>query len=130
MIYENNGVMILDFGSQYTKLIARRVREENIYSEIFKHNISINEVKRLNPAAIILSGGPSSVFSKNALRIDPEILEYNKPILGICYGLQLLCHAYGGNVEAINSGDYGVSKLNVDNSHDISLMFQMKLIRG
>ena len=77
---KNNGVMILDFGSQYTKLIARRVREENIYSKIFKHNISIDEVKIFNPAAIILSGGPSSVFSNNALRIDPEILKYNKPI--------------------------------------------------
>ncbi|RPH05421.1 MAG: glutamine-hydrolyzing GMP synthase [bacterium TMED144] len=116
---KNNGVMILDFGSQYTKLIARRIREENIYSEIFKHNISIDEVERLNPAAIILSGGPSSVFSNNALRIDPEILKYNKPILGICYGLQLLIHSYGGNVEEKNSGEYGLSKLNVDSSHDI-----------
>ncbi len=111
--------MILDFGSQYTKLIARRVREENIYSEIFKHNISIDEVERLNPAAIILSGGPSSVFSNNALKIDPEILKYNKPILGICYGLQLLIHSYGGNVEEKNSGEYGFSKLNVDSSHNI-----------
>ena len=111
--------MILDFGSQYTKLIARRVREENIYSEIFKHNISIDKVKRLNPAAIILSGGPSSVFSNNALRIDPEILKYNKPILGICYGLQLLIHSYGGSVEEKNSGEYGLSKLNVDNSQAI-----------
>ena len=116
---KNNGVMILDFGSQYTKLIARRVREENIYSEIFKHNISIDEVNRLNPAAIILSGGPSSVFLNNALKIDPEILKYRKPILGICYGLQLLIHSYGGNVEEKNSGEYGMSKLNLDNSHNI-----------
>ena len=116
---KNNGVMILDFGSQYTKLIARRVREENIYSKIFKHNISIDEVKIFNPAAIILSGGPSSVFSNNALRIDPEILKYNKPILGICYGLQLLIHSYGGKVEGKKSGEYGLSKLNVDNTHDI-----------
>ena len=116
---KNNGVMILDFGSQYTKLIARRVREENIYSEIFKHNISIDEVNRLNPAAIILSGGPSSVFLNNALKIDPEILKYRKPILGICYGLQLLIHSYGGNVEEKNSGEYGMSKLKLDNSHNI-----------
>ena len=116
---KNNGVMILDFGSQYTKLIARRVREENIYSKIYKHNISIDEVKIFNPAAIILSGGPSSVFSNNALRINPEILKYNKPILGICYGLQLLIHSYGGKVEGKKSGEYGLSKLNVDNTHDI-----------
>ena len=116
---KTNGVMILDFGSQYTKLIARRVREENIYSEIFPYNVSINDIKKSNPAAIILSGGPSSVFSDNALKIDPEILKYNVPILGICYGLQLLAHSFGGDVQEKNSGEYGLSKLHVDNSHDI-----------
>jgi len=114
-----NGVMILDFGSQYTKLIARRVREESIYSEIFPYNISSEEIKKAKPAALILSGGPSSVFSDSALKIDPEILNLNVPILGICYGLQLLAQSYNGSVEEKNSGEYGLSKLNIDNSHDI-----------
>ena len=116
---KTNGVMILDFGSQYTKLIARRVREENVYSEIFPYNISIDDIEKLNPTAIILSGGPSSVFSDGALKIDPKILKYNVPILGICYGLQLLVHSYGGDVQAKKSGEYGLSKLDVDNTHDI-----------
>ena len=72
---KTNGVMILDFGSQYTKLIARRVREENIYSEIFPYNISIDEIVESNPTAIILSGGPSSVFEDGALKINPQILK-------------------------------------------------------
>ena len=118
-IYKN-GIVILDFGSQYTQLIARRVRESNVFSEILSPDTKLNEIINRNPAAIILSGGPSSVFSNNALRIDPEILKYNKPILGICYGLQLLIHSYGGNVEEKNSGEYGLSKLNVDNSRVFS----------
>ncbi len=118
---KNNGVMILDFGSQYTKLIARRVREENIYSEIFSHNISFDEVEKINPAAIIFSGGPSSVFSDNALRLDPRILKHNVPMLGICYGLQLLVHFFNGRVEEKNSGEYGLSEITVDNSQDIFL---------
>ena len=116
---KSNGVMILDFGSQYTKLIARRVREENIYSEIFPHNISLKEINKIKPSAIILSGGPSSVFSNTALKIDLRILELPVPILGICYGLQLLAHSYNGSVEEKNSGEYGLSKLNIDSSNDI-----------
>ena len=116
---KSNGVMILDFGSQYTKLIARRVREENIYSEIFPHNISLKEINKIKPSAIILSGGPSSVFSNTALKIDLRILELPVPILGICYGLQLLAHSYNGSVEEKNSGEYGLSKLNIDSSHEI-----------
>ncbi len=116
---EIGGVIILDFGSQYTKLIARRVREENIYSKIFPHNISLKEISKSKPEAIILSGGPSSVFSDNALKIDPRILELPVPILGICYGLQLLAHSYNGQVEEKNSGEYGISKLNISRSNDI-----------
>ena len=111
--------MILDFGSQYTKLIARRVREESIYSEIFPHSVKLNQIKKIKPAALILSGGPSSVFSDNALKIDPEILKQNIPILGICYGLQLLAYTYDGMVEEKKSGEYGLSKLSIDNSHKI-----------
>ena len=116
---KSSGVMILDFGSQYTKLIARRVREENIYSEILPYNTSLKEINRKRPSAIILSGGPSSVFSDTALKIDLRILDLPVPILGICYGLQLLAHSYNGRVEEKNNGEYGLSKLNIDSSHDI-----------
>ncbi|MAP02775.1 MAG: glutamine-hydrolyzing GMP synthase [Candidatus Marinimicrobia bacterium] len=118
---KNNGIMIIDFGSQYTKLIARRVREQKIYSEILHHNTSAVEINNLNPAAIILSGGPSSVFDSSALEIDPKILSLPIPILGICYGLQLLAHNYGGLVETKENGEYGLSKLSVDNTNKIFL---------
>ena len=108
---KKNGVLILDFGSQYTKLIARRVREENIYSQIVSHDISLDDVLDNQPAALILSGGPSSVFEKNALKMDPKILELEIPIFGICYGLQLLAHNYGGIVQEKEKGEYGFSEL-------------------
>ena len=116
---KNNGVMILDFGSQYTKLIARRVREQNIYSEILPHNISIEKINEISPAAIILSGGPSSVFDDTALEVNPHILRLPIPILGICYGLQLLAHEYGGLVETKENGEYGLSNLSIDNTQKI-----------
>ena len=116
---KKNGVLILDFGSQYTKLIARRVREENIYSQIVSNDISLDDVLDNQPAALILSGGPSSVFEKNALKIDPKILELEIPIFGICYGLQLLAHNYGGIVEEKEKGEYGFSELSLDSSHNI-----------
>ena len=118
---KNNGIMIIDFGSQYTKLIARRVREQKIYSEILHHNTSAEEINNLNPAAIILSGGPSSVFNSSSLEVDPKILSLPIPILGICYGLQLLAHNYGGLVETKENGEYGLSKLSVDNTNKIFL---------
>ena len=118
---KNNGIMIIDFGSQYTKLIARRVREQKIYSEILHYNTSAEEINNHNPAAIILSGGPSSVFDSSALEIDPKIFSLPIPILGICYGLQLLAHNYGGLVETKENGEYGLSKLSVDNTNKIFL---------
>ena len=81
-------VLVVDFGAQYAQLIARRVREANVYSEIVPHNISAAEVAQKNPAAIILSGGPSSVYEENSPRLDAKILELGIPVLGICYGFQ------------------------------------------
>ena len=106
-------VAILDFGSQYTQLIARRVRELNVYSEIFPNNISSDSLKDKNVSAIILSGGPSSVFSKNAPSIDSKILEFGVPILGICYGMQLLVKHFGGGVRHENKGEYGKSIIKI-----------------
>jgi GMP synthase (glutamine-hydrolysing) len=108
-----NTVLILDFGSQYTKLIARRVRELQVYSEIVPYTISIDKIKSLAPGALILSGGPSSVYAPNAPRILPEILELNIPILGICYGLQLIAYLSQMKVEPAGGREYGLANLEI-----------------
>ena len=100
-------IIIIDFGSQFTQLITRKVREANVYSEIFPHNISIENIKRLNPKGIILSGGPMSVYDENAPSISNEIFELNIPILGICYGLQFISKTLGGIVEKSDNREYG-----------------------
>ena len=108
---------VLDFGSQYTQLIARRIREQNVYSEIFPHTITAGELKLKNVPAIILSGGPSSVYEKNAPQVDPSILSMGIPVLGICYGLQLMITQNGGNVTHKGQGEYGCAKIHtVDES--------------
>jgi len=104
-----NGIVILDFGSQYNQLIARRIREFGVYSEILPFNSEINEIRKLKPKGIILSGGPSSVNFSNANLISKEIYELGIPILGICYGMQLTVHLLGGKVAKGNIGEYGKS---------------------
>src|ERR1700760_753489 len=92
-------IPILDFGSQYAQLIARRVREAGVFSELFRPTITGAELKALNPRGIILSGGPSSVYEPNAPKCDPAIFDLGVPILGICYGMQLGTQILGGNVK-------------------------------
>ena len=104
-------VLVVDFGAQYAQLIARRVREANVYSEIVPHNISASEVADMAPAAIILSGGPSSVYEENSPRLDAEILELGIPVLGICYGFQVLAQALGGRVDKTGKREYGATDL-------------------
>jgi GMP synthase (glutamine-hydrolysing) len=104
-------VLVVDFGAQYAQLIARRVREANVYSEIVPHNISAVEVAQKNPAAIILSGGPSSVYEENSPRLDVKILELGIPVLGICYGFQVLAQALGGRVDKTGKREYGATDL-------------------
>ena len=104
-------ILIIDFGSQYTQLITRRVREANVYSEIYPHTITLDQVKKINPLGIILSGGPMSVYDKDAPLIDPGILGLNIPVLGICYGLQYITLALGGKVEPANDREYGKALL-------------------
>ncbi len=110
---KTGGILILDFGSQYTQLIARRVRENNVYSEILSPNTSLKLILSKNPKGIILSGGPASVFSHNAPDFDLGILDVNIPILGICYGLQLLVHHSGGTVDSTGEGEYGFATLKI-----------------
>ena len=104
-------VLVVDFGAQYAQLIARRVREANVYSEIVPHNISAAEVAQKNPAAIILSGGPSSVYEENSPSLDAKILELGIPVLGICYGFQVLAQALGGRVDKTGKREYGATDL-------------------
>ncbi|GJQ24796.1 MAG: glutamine-hydrolyzing GMP synthase [Planctomycetia bacterium] len=100
-------ILILDFGSQYAQLIARRVRENNVYSEIVSHKITIAEIQKANPKGIILSGGPASVYAKNAPRCDEGIAALGIPILGICYGMQLGCQMLGATVRPTTAREYG-----------------------
>ena len=109
-------VLVVDFGAQYAQLIARRVREANIYSEIVPHTISAQEIKDKSPAAIILSGGPSSVYEAGSPQLDKEILELGVPILGICYGFQVLAQALGGKVDQTGKREYGATDLEVSSS--------------
>src|SRR5579862_1921250 len=106
-------IPILDFGAQYAQLIARRVREKGVYSELFRPDIPAAELKKLNPRGIILSGGPSSVYEPNAPRCDPEIFNLGVPILGICYGMQLGVQILGGEVKPAKSREFGRTKLHV-----------------
>ncbi len=117
--HHNQGVIILDFGSQYTRLIARRIREQNIFSEILTSDTVSDEIRRLNPKAIILSGGPSSVYSKSAPKHDKSIFDMNIPILGICYGLHLLVQHYGGKIETSNIQEYGFDEIKIADKSDL-----------
>jgi GMP synthase (glutamine-hydrolysing) len=111
-------IPILDFGSQYAQLIARRVREKGVYSELVRPDISADDLKKLNPKGIILSGGPSSVYDEGAPRCDPRIFDLGVPVLGICYGLQIMAHTLGGKVEPAKAREYGRAKLHLsDKQH-------------
>ena len=107
------GVLVVDFGAQYAQLIARRVREAHVYSEIVPHDISAAAVRRRRPAGLILSGGPESVHASGAPRLDPEILALGIPVLGICYGAQLLADELGGKVDRSGLAEYGRVRLDV-----------------
>ncbi len=104
-------IVVLDFGAQYSKLIARRVRELNAYSVITPYNITVQELREMAPAGIILSGGPSSVHQPGAPQPDPEIFALGVPVLGICYGAQLLAHCLGGRVARADKREYGIAHL-------------------
>ncbi len=110
---KKNGVIVVDFGAQYAQLIARRVREATVFSEIVPSNISAAEVRAMNPEAIILSGGPSSVYAKNAPSFDAEILSLGIPIFGICYGFQVMAAVLGGVVKETGKSEFGRTQLRV-----------------
>jgi GMP synthase (glutamine-hydrolysing) len=111
-------IPILDFGSQYAQLIARRVREKGVYSELVRPDISLEDLRKLKPKGIILSGGPSSVYEQGAPRCDPKIFELGVPVLGICYGMQLGAQILGGDVKPAKAREYGRAKLHVNPGKD------------
>src|SRR3989338_3420782 len=111
--------LILDFGSQYTQLIARRIRELQVYSEIHPYHYDLSEIKAWNPKGIILSGGPASVLSSKAYTVDPKLFELGIPTLGICYGMQLMCHMLGGEVEKADKREYGKAQIEVLDDSDL-----------
>jgi len=112
-------ILVLDFGSQYTQLIARRIREQNVRSIIYPFSTSLNKIKELKPLGIILSGGPTSVYDENSPQIDKEIFELNIPILGVCYGMQLIAQNFGGKVEPAKNREYGKANLEILDDQNI-----------
>ena len=112
-------VLILDFGAQYSQLIARRVREQRVYCELHPCTIAFDQIRAMAPKAIILSGGPASVYGAGAPSVDPRIFELGVPVLGICYGLQLIAHLLGGKVEPAAQREYGHARLVVEKNEGI-----------
>lgn len=128
-------IIVLDFGSQYNQLIARRIREAGVFSELRSHRTLASEIKA-DPSikGIVFSGGPNSVYDESALTIDPEIYNLNLPILGICYGMQLLAHELGGKVESCEHAEYGKAELELVNdslfTHHLPMMQQVWMSHG
>jgi len=112
-------IIILDFGSQYTQLIARRIRENKVYSKIVPYNISAEKIKEMKPKGIVLSGGPLSVYDKHAPVPSKEIFKLDIPILGICYGMQVINHIFGGKVQSSKEREFGRAELFIDNNRDL-----------
>ena len=116
IVSTRHGIVVLDFGGQYTQLIARRIREQQVFSAILPCTARIEEIRALEPAGIVLSGGPSSVYDATAPVCDPKVLQLDIPVLGICYGMQWLAHTLGGKVELAERREYGRAELAVEKS--------------
>jgi GMP synthase (glutamine-hydrolysing) len=115
MVSTRHGIVVLDFGGQYTQLIARRIREQQVFSAILPCTAKVEEIRALEPAGIVLSGGPSSVYDAAAPVCDPKVLQLNVPVLGICYGMQWMAHTLGGKVEPAGRREYGRAELAIEN---------------
>jgi len=115
---ELGGVVVLDFGGQYTQLIARRIREQQVFSAVLPCTTSLEEIRKLEPAGIVLSGGPSSVYDADAPKCDPRVLAEGIPVLGICYGMQWIAHTLGGKVVRADRREYGRAQFNIGDSKE------------
>ncbi len=106
-------MLVVDFGAQYAQLIARRVREARVFSEVIPHTASVDEIKARNPRAVVLSGGPASVYAEGAPQLDPALFDLDVPVFGICYGFQAMAQALGGTVAHTGTSEYGRTELKV-----------------
>ena len=123
-----DSVLVIDFGSQYSELIARRIRELNVYSELISYRTTAEQIKKINPKGIILSGGPSSVYDNGAPTCDPEIFDIGVPVLGVCYGMQLMAKVLGGKVIQADKREYGKAVLEIDPKDKLFLDLESKFI--
>ncbi|MCH8286983.1 glutamine-hydrolyzing GMP synthase, partial [candidate division KSB1 bacterium] len=112
-------IIILDFGSQYTNLIARRIREQNVYCEVYPYNIPLNTIRGKNPKGLVLSGGPMSIYEEDAPKIDKELFSFEIPLLGICYGLGVLADHHNGNMVNSGKSEYGAAELEIIKNSDL-----------
>ncbi|MFZ9927466.1 MAG: glutamine-hydrolyzing GMP synthase, partial [Candidatus Nanopelagicaceae bacterium] len=120
----SNHVLVIDFGAQYAQLIARRIRQAGVYSEIVPSNMSVDEIRARNPRAIVLSGGPSSVYAEGAPQIDRTIFDSGIPIFGICYGFQAMAQALGGAVAKTGNSEFGRTKFTADRNSKLFAGFE------
>ena len=118
---EREMIIVLDFGGQYNQLIARRVRECNVYAEVHPYTLSLDKIREMNPKGIIFTGGPNSVYGEDSPRCSAEIFELGIPIMGICYGSQLMAYLLGGKVETAPVSEYGKTEVDTEAS---SVLFQ------
>ena len=114
-------VIVVDFGGQYNQLIARRVRENHVYCEVYPYNKAVEKIKELKPQGVIFTGGPNSVYEDNAPQIEAEVFELGIPVLGLCYGMQFMAHTLGGEVTSAESREFGKTPMKCDLS---SLLFK------
>src|SRR6201987_5186171 len=114
MVSTRHGIVVLDFGGQYTQLIARRVRELQVFSAILPCTASLDEIHTLEPVGLVLSGGPSSVYDADAPVCNAKVLQLGVPVLGICYGMQWLAHTLGGKVVRAQAREYGPAHLDIE----------------
>ena len=112
-------ILVLDFGGQYNQLIARRVRECNVYCEVHPYTLPIDDIKKMSPSGIIFTGGPNSVYGDDSPQADPEIFKLGVPVLGICYGAQLLAHQLGGKVATAPVSEYGRTDVTIDDRNGV-----------
>ena len=124
---ERGGIVVLDFGGQYTQLIARRIREQQVFSAILPCTASLEEIRKLEPAGVVLSGGPSSVYDPAAPVCDPNVLSLGVPVLGICYGMQWIAHTLGGQVQRAERREYGRAQLEIQNGSELFCGFPHQL---